>query len=103
MGGANGKAAEIRKNQLLKIMDDFSIPRTQFIDFYTPCPEIDFLDIPNSQFAEFETAVTGCKPVVMTSITQKQEAIRQRALQIQAQNTKQKAIKVDEQRVKYRT
>lgn len=83
-------------------MDGFNVSRNQFIDFNTPCAELDFSSIPDSQFADFEAAVGRCKPVVMESIKKKQEAIKARALEIQRQETKQKAIKVKEERVKYK-
>lgn len=77
-------------------MDNFSIPRNQFIDYYTPCPELNFTVIPPGQFTLFENAVSRCKPVKMVSIHQKQEKIKARAIEIQKQDTKQKAIKVEE-------
>ena len=56
------------------------MPRIQFIDFYTPCPELNFSNIPESQFTEFENAVNRCKHVVMSSVVENQQAIHARAL-----------------------
>jgi hypothetical protein len=55
------------------------VPRIQFIDFYTPCPELNFSNIPESQFTEFENAVSRCNPIVMASVLEKEEAIKARA------------------------
>lgn len=69
---APGIVADIRKTELLKIMASFSVPSSQFIDFNTPCPELNYSNIPDSQFDDFEAAVGRCKPVVMASIAKKQ-------------------------------
>jgi hypothetical protein len=77
----NSVAANIRTTQILQTMSDFGIPTKKYMDFYTPCPEINFNEnkINNSQYNVFQNLISSCPRVPLESIAQKQRQIHDRA------------------------
>lgn len=52
----NPKFAETRKSMILKTMEQYGVPPDRFLEFYTPCPDIDFTEnqIDPAQYKKLE-------------------------------------------------
>ena len=101
----NSVFSEIKTKKILETLSSFGVPARNFIEFYTPCPEIGFNEnqINSSQYSTLQNIINSCPKVPLQSIAQKQNQISNRASQIQKERTTIKIEHKTKDEVRYRT
>mgnify|MGYP000303660591 CR=1 FL=1 len=73
MNDVSEKLLEKRRTAILETLEKNKIQKERFLEFYTPCPEIEFSEsqIDPSQYQKLEELINSRKPVPLKAISEK--------------------------------